>query len=157
MTPGLHIATPEAYRALHRGLTFTGSSSSINGFQSYVRALNEERSAGAASALGANDFEAAVSSQYPQLKTIMGKLRKLDAAGVRMTGSGSAVFAIFRSRMERERARTVLKGDRVFEGFRLLTASLVSRAGYRRLWRRQLAEHVELTENAWPLRSRYDR
>jgi 4-diphosphocytidyl-2-C-methyl-D-erythritol kinase len=157
VSPRLHIATPEAYRALNRSLTFTGSSSSINSFQSYVRALFEERSAGAASALGANDFEAAVSSQYPQLKTIMGKLRKLDAAGVRMTGSGSAVFAIFHSRTDRDRARTVLKGDRVFEDFRLLAASLVSRAGYRRLWRRQLAEHIELRENTWPLRSRYEK
>jgi 4-diphosphocytidyl-2-C-methyl-D-erythritol kinase len=157
VSPGLHIATPEAYRALNRGLTFTGSSSSINGFQSYVRALIEGRSAGTASALGANDFEAAVSSQYTQLKTIMGKLSKLDAAGVRMTGSGSAVFAIFRSRKERERAQKVLQGNRVFQGFRVVTAALVSRAEYRRLWRRQLAEHIELQDKAWPLRSRYER
>ncbi len=157
VSPGLHIATPEAYRALDRGLTFTGSSSSINDFQSYVRALNEGRSAGTASALGANDFEAAVSKQYTQLKTIMGKLSKLDAAGVRMTGSGSAVYAIFRSRKERERARKVLQENRVFQGFRLLAAALVSRAAYRRLWRRQLGEHIELQDNEWPLRSRYER
>jgi 4-diphosphocytidyl-2-C-methyl-D-erythritol kinase len=157
VSTGLHIATPEAYRALNRGLTFTGSSSSINGFQSYVRALNEGRSAGTASALGANDFEAAVSRQYTQLKTIMGKLSKLDATGVRMTGSGSAVYAIFRSRRERDRAQEVLQGNRVFQGFRLLAAALVSRAAYRRLWRRQLAEHLELQDNAWPLRSRYER
>jgi 4-diphosphocytidyl-2-C-methyl-D-erythritol kinase len=157
VSTGLHIATPEAYRALNRGLTFTGSSSSINDFQSYVRALIEGRSAGTASALGANDFEAAVSSQYPQLKTIVGKLSKLDAVGVRMTGSGSAVFAIFRSCEERVRAQRVLQGDRVFRGFRLVPASLVSRAGYRRLWRRQLAEHVELQDNTWPPQSRYGR
>jgi 4-diphosphocytidyl-2-C-methyl-D-erythritol kinase len=157
VSPGLHIATPEAYRALNRSLTFTESSSSINGFQSYVRALSEGRSAGATSALGANDFEAAVSSQYPQLKTIMGKLWKLDAKGVRMTGSGSAVFAIFASRTDRERARRVLQVDRVFKGFRLVAASLVSRAGYRRMWRRQLAEHLESQENAWPLPSRHEK
>jgi len=110
-----------------------------------------------ASALGANDFEAAVSKQYTQLKTIMGKLSKLDAAGVRMTGSGSAVYAIFRSRKERERARKVLQENRVFQGFRLLAAALVSRAAYRRLWRRQLGEHIELQDNEWPLRSRYER
>jgi 4-diphosphocytidyl-2-C-methyl-D-erythritol kinase len=150
VSPGLHIATPEAYKALNRGLTFTESSSSINDFQSYVRSLIEERSAGTASAYGANDFEAAVSSQYPQLKTIMGKLSKLDAVGVRMTGSGSAVFAIFGSSEERDRARRMLQGDRVFQGFRLLAASLVSRASYRRLWRRQLAEHVEIQDNSWP-------
>src|SRR6202167_1819318 len=40
VSPGLHIATPDAYRALNRSLTFTGSSSSINTFQSYVRVLS---------------------------------------------------------------------------------------------------------------------
>jgi 4-diphosphocytidyl-2C-methyl-D-erythritol kinase len=115
-----------------------------------VRALSEQRSAGAASALGANDFEAAVSSQYPQLKTIMGKLRKFDALGVRMTGSGSAVFAIFESGEKRERVRMKLQGDRVFQGFRLVAAALVGRSSYRRLWRRQLAEHLEPRDNSWP-------
>ena len=33
-----------------------------------------------------------------------------------MTGSGSAFFAVFGSRAERDRAEAVLKGDRVFEG-----------------------------------------
>ena len=160
VSPGVHIATPEAYRALNRSLTFTGSSSSIDNFQCYVRALTDRRSAGAVSAFAANDFEAAVSSQYPQLKTIMGKLWKLGAAGVRMTGSGSAVFAIFGSGEERDRAKRVLEEGRESGAYRVLRSSLVSRAGYRRLWRRQLGEHVAgrtgLRENAWPLRSRYE-
>jgi hypothetical protein len=74
-----------------------------------------------------------------------------------MTGSGSAVFAIFRSRKDRERARGVLQEDRVLAGCRFLAASLVSRAGYRRLWTRQLAEHIGLQDKTWPLPSRYDR
>ena len=160
VSPGLHIATPEAYRALNRSLTFTGSSSSINDFQAYVRALVDGRSARAASAFGANDFEAAVSGQFPQLQAILGKLRKLGADGVRMTGSGSAVFAIFGSRESRDRARRVFEGGREFEGFRLMPASLVSRTSYRRLWLRQLSEHTSvgpgLTSFAWPLRSRYE-
>jgi 4-diphosphocytidyl-2-C-methyl-D-erythritol kinase len=158
VSPGLHIATAPAYSALGRSLTFMGTSSSINTFQSYVRALVETRSAGAASALSANDFESAVSGQYPQLKNIRAKLSRLGAAGVRMTGSGSAVVAIFGSRAERERARTMLLRDRVFEGCQVMPATLVSRRGYRALWRRQLSEHLANPQaDVWPLRSRYER
>jgi 4-diphosphocytidyl-2-C-methyl-D-erythritol kinase len=162
VSPGLHIATAPAYAALGRSLTFMGASSSINSFQSYVRALVETRSAGAASALSANDFESAVSGQFPQLKKMQAKLSRLGAAGARMTGSGSAVVAIFDSRQnsreDRERARTVLLRDRVFEGCRVMPAALVSRRSYRALWRRQLSEHLANPQtDVWPLRSRYER
>lgn len=160
VSAGVHIATAAAYQALHRSLTFTNLSSSINDFQSYVRALADARSAGTASAFAENDFESAVSSQHPQLRAIIGKLRKLGAAGARMTGSGSAVVGIFRSREQRDSARRVFEGVREFGGFRLLPASLVSRGAYRRLWRRQLAEHLPSQpgskDDAWPLRSRYE-
>ena len=96
VSPGIHVATGPAYQALGRGLTFTGSSSSINNFQAFVRALGAMASARLASALSANDFEAAVFRQYPQLKTIAGKAVGIWRGGSRMTGSGSAVFALFR-------------------------------------------------------------
>jgi len=162
LSTGLHIATGPAYGALGRSLTFTGASSSINSFQSYVRALVDSRSAGAASALSANDFESAVSGQFPQLKKIQAKLSRLGAAGVRMTGSGSAVVAFFGSRPDsrevRERARTMLLRDRMFEGCRVMPAALVSRRSYRALWRRQLHEHIgNPGTEVWPLPSRYER
>ena len=155
--PGLHAATGPAYQALGRGLTFPGSSRSINSFQAFVRALEEGRSAAAASAFSANDFEAVVSGQYPQLNTIRAKLSKLGAAGVRMTGSGSAVFALFRSRQERDRAGKVLQRDRGEEGCRVMAATLVNRRSYQRLWRRQLAEHLVSRDRLWPPQSRYAR
>jgi 4-diphosphocytidyl-2-C-methyl-D-erythritol kinase len=156
ISPGLHIATGPAYAALNRELTFPGSSRSINNFQAFVRALAETRSAGAAGSFSANDFEAAVSSQYPQLKTIQGKLWKYGAAAVRMTGSGSAVFGIFSSREDRERARIELQGDRVFHGYRVYPAALVSRTGYRGLWQRQLAGHLHPDRKLWPPHSVYE-
>lgn len=156
VSPGIHADTGAAYQALDRGLTFAGSSRSINSFQAFVRALERVRSAGAASAFSANDFEAVVSRQYPQLKTIRGKLSKLEVAGVRMTGSGSALFAIFRSREERERARKILEGDRTFRSCRVFPATLVNRRSYQRLWRRQLREHLITDENVWPPQSRYE-
>ncbi len=156
INPGLHIATGPAYAALGRELTFSGSSRSINSFQSFVRALGDTRSARAASAFSANDFESAVSSQYPQLKTIQGKLWKHGAAAVRMTGSGSAVFGIFSSREDRERARIELQGERVFQGYRVYPAALVSRKGYQRLWQRQLAGHLLPDRKLWPPHTAYE-
>jgi 4-diphosphocytidyl-2-C-methyl-D-erythritol kinase len=151
--PGLHIATGPAYKALGltRGGGLTGSdwSSKINEFQAFVRVLASGRSAGAASPFSANDFEAVVFREFPQLQSIERKLSKLGA-GVRMTGSGSAIFAVFGSRTERDRAEAALKGRHL-----VLPASLVRRAGYRRLWRRQLSEHLGGDQSLWPLQSRY--
>jgi 4-diphosphocytidyl-2-C-methyl-D-erythritol kinase len=149
VSPGLHVATGPAYQALGRGLTASDSSSKINEFQAFVRVLASGRSAGAASPFSANDFEAVVFREFPQLQTIKRKLSKLGA-GVRMTGSGSAIFAVFGSRTERDREEAVLKGRHL-----VFPASLVSRAGYRRLWRRQLSEHLGGDESLWPLQSRY--
>jgi len=157
--PGVHVATGPAYQALDRSLTFTGLSCSIRGFQEFVRALSERRRADLASAFSENDFEAVVFRQHPTLKTIWGKLSKSGAA--RMTGSGSAIFALYASAADRERARKVLAGDRVFRallnGGRLEPARLVSRRSYQRLWRRQLREHLDPHDDLWPPRSRYAR
>jgi 4-diphosphocytidyl-2-C-methyl-D-erythritol kinase len=153
---GIHVATAAAYQALRRGLTSPGSSHKINTFQLFVRALVDARSAKAASAFGANDFEPAVFGQFPQLKRMAAKLR-IHAAGARMTGSGSALFALFDSKSDRDAAQRILEGDRVFAGCRIMAANLVSGRGYRSLWRRQLAEHLNPNEFIWPPRSRYAR
>lgn len=150
---GIHVATGPAYQALDRGLTFTGSLYRINGFQGFVRLLGETRRADLACASSENDFEGVVFRQSPRLKTIRGKLSK-DA---RMTGSGSAIFAIYASVGDRERAREGLSGNPVFRGCELLAARLVNRRSYQRLWRRQLAGHLRPNDTIWPPRSRYAR
>jgi 4-diphosphocytidyl-2-C-methyl-D-erythritol kinase len=154
VAPGIHVSTPGAYKALGRGLTFIETSSKINSFQAFVRTLAQSRSAREASAFSANDFEAVVLTGYPPLKTIQGKLRKFSAAH-RMSGSGSAFFSIFASKREREmevRKWTKVGGERVFE------ESLVSGASYRKIWRKQLAEHLAPgMKDLWPLQSRYER
>jgi hypothetical protein len=52
-----------------------------------------------------------------------------------------------------------LEGDRAMRGCRMIPATLVSRKGYRRLWRRQLAEYLvgdaAPHELLWPLPSRH--
>jgi 4-diphosphocytidyl-2-C-methyl-D-erythritol kinase len=156
ISSGLHVATGAAYAALGRGLTSTASSSKISEFQLFVRMLDQTHSAEAASALSANDFEPVVFSQFPQLKTLLGKLRKTtNAAG--MTGSGSALFGIYRSGAERDSARKTLEEDRAFRECRVIPAKLVSRRSYQRLWRKQLAEHLGPNNSIWPPPSRYER
>jgi 4-diphosphocytidyl-2-C-methyl-D-erythritol kinase len=155
---GIHVATAAAYQALGRGLTSPDFSRKINDFRLFVRTLGDLRSARAASTLSANDFESAVFSQQPLLKKIWSRLRK-HSAGARMTGSGSALFAVYGSKAERDLAAKTLEGDRVFEDCRVIPASLVTGTSYRQLWRRQLAEHIEQTrsekELIWPPHSRH--
>jgi 4-diphosphocytidyl-2-C-methyl-D-erythritol kinase len=155
VSTGLHVATGAAYAALDRGLTFTGSSNKINDFQAFVRALGESRRADLACAQSENDFEAVVFRQFPKLKQILAKLSKVATA--RMTGSGSAIFAVFESNEALRRARKVLERDRVFEGCKLVPARLISGRNYRRLWRRRLEKHIVPDDNLWPPRSRYAR
>ena len=138
VAPGVHAATGPAYAALDRSLTFTGSSSSINSFQAYVRAIGVARRAGPASALSGNDFEAVVFRQHPKLRSILKRLSNTSGFGARMSGSGSSLFAIYGSVAERERARKVLEGDRLFRGCEMIDAKLVSRRSYRRMWQRIL-------------------
>jgi 4-diphosphocytidyl-2-C-methyl-D-erythritol kinase len=155
VSPGLHVATGPAYQLLARGLTLRNWSSSISSFQAFVRTLGGERSARVASALSGNDFEAVVFRQHPKLKKILGRLRESGAAGARMTGSGSALFAIYGSKAERDSAQRVLEGDRVFESCSVAPAKLVSRRSYQRLWRRQLRDHLAPHNELWPPLSRY--
>jgi hypothetical protein len=66
-----------------------------------------------------------------------------------MTGSGSSVFGLFPDRNKVRRAQDLLKGTMSFP------VSLVSRARYRSMWRRALAEYV--TPELWPPQNRYSR
>jgi hypothetical protein len=67
-----------------------------------------------------------------------------------MTGSGSALFGLFRDREEMRRALERFRDEKVFP------ISLVARARYRSLWRRALAPHIGPERNVWPPRSRYE-
>jgi 4-diphosphocytidyl-2-C-methyl-D-erythritol kinase len=156
ISPGVHVSTPAAYQAIGLSLTSPDASRKMNAFQLFVRTLGDLRSAGAASTLSANDFESAVFSLHPQLKKMWSRLRK-HAAGARMTGSGSALFALFESTAERDLAQKVLEGDSVMKASRILPARLVSAISYRRMWQKQLAAAGLSSDLLWPLPSRHAR
>jgi 4-diphosphocytidyl-2-C-methyl-D-erythritol kinase len=136
IVPEVQVSTAEAYRALGRGsgpADHSGTSKAgLASFRSYVWALEQGRSAAAAGGFSANDFEASVFERHPQLGRIRARLAKLGAAQARLTGSGSALVALFHSTAERERAEQAIAGDRVLRNCRVLRARLINRRSYRR-------------------------
>lgn len=149
VTPGVHVSTSEAYRALGRELTFNGLSHSINSFRSFVWSLGGGLSSGDQPSFGQNDFESAVFGRHPKLRALKNRLLQAGALSALMTGSGSALFGVFGSREERRRAAARFREQTVYP------VSAVSRDVYRSLWRRQLRAHI--TGNEWPPRSHYAR
>jgi 4-diphosphocytidyl-2-C-methyl-D-erythritol kinase len=74
----------------------------------------------------ANDFEAAVFPRYPRLRNIKRELLRQGAEEATLAGSGSAVFALFRSPAMARRAAQRFPKDSVF------ICETVSRGDYRR-------------------------
>jgi len=140
--PDVHVSTAEAYRRLSPRLTTESEQNKIFSFQSLALA-------GGVSETGCNDFEAVVMEQYPQLALLKKRLERAGAAPALMSGSGSAVFGLFRTREQGFRARNALSGEKA------VGISLVNRTRYRAIWWRALQEHIE--QKLWPPRSRYAR
>jgi 4-diphosphocytidyl-2-C-methyl-D-erythritol kinase len=99
-----------------------------------------------AGAGGLNDFEEVVFERHPELAAVKLRLERAGAVHALLSGSGSSVFGLFRSRADASHALQSL-GERAF------AISLVSRARYRRLWWRQLTPHIQ--DQQWPPLSRY--
>jgi len=149
VAPRLHVSTPEAYKALSRGLTFSGLSHTIDSFRSFVWGLDGGLSKGGTCDGGANDFEAPVFKLHPRLKALKGKLLKVGAQPARLTGSGSALFGVFGCKADRDEALRSFQDEPAF------AVSAISRQQYRSLWWRQLRAHI--SGRVWPPQSRYDR
>jgi 4-diphosphocytidyl-2-C-methyl-D-erythritol kinase len=147
VAPGLHVSTSEAYRALSPRLTSESQQNKIVSFQSRICSETGIDSRGQAGGVYVNDFETVVFERFPRLAALKQRLVKLGADPAMMTGSGSALFGLFRTREQINRAIQELDAESVFP------ICFVSRARYRRMWWRQLAPHVE--ENLWPPSSRY--
>jgi 4-diphosphocytidyl-2-C-methyl-D-erythritol kinase len=146
VAPAVHVSTAEAYRRLSPRLTVELQESTILSFQSLVwdRGVPEDP---------CNVFEAVVFEQHGQLAELKRRLVRAGASPVLMSGSGSAIFGLFRGRAAARDALEV--GKNPFANERVVRFSLVSRARYRTLWWRALSEHID--QRTWPPRSRYAR
>jgi 4-diphosphocytidyl-2-C-methyl-D-erythritol kinase len=145
VVPGVHVSTAEAYRRLSPRLTSESQQNKIFSFQSHTWDWGGREAAG-------NDFEAVVFEEHRHLAALKKRLLGAGASAAMMTGSGSAVFGMFRSRDEVSCALESLKRPGMPGPYRI---SLVSRARYRSMWCRALEEHT--TRRIWPPQSRYFR
>jgi 4-diphosphocytidyl-2-C-methyl-D-erythritol kinase len=142
VTPRVHSSTAEAYRALSPGLTTETQQNKMFNFQS----LTWSGDWGGA----CNDFETVVFERHPELSRWKSRLERAGARPALMTGSGSALFGLFRARKDAASALELLGRKNA------QTITLVSRARYRAAWRRSLKAHI--TEDPiWPPLSRYVR
>jgi 4-diphosphocytidyl-2-C-methyl-D-erythritol kinase len=146
VAPAIHVSTAEAYRALGRTLTIDAPGNMISSFQSSVWRKTAGVPGGSVSAPGENDFEEVVFRQHPRLQSIKKALLRLGADAALLTGSGAALFGIFRTRDELKEALPHFHEERVFP-FRF-----VSRASYRARWWRRLVAHVD--REIWPPQNR---
>jgi len=157
VAPGIHVSTPEAYRALGRtGLTTDVNANDTYSFQSFAWGAAVPGQTLVIS--GVNDFESVVFRQFPLLKTIQGKLWRLGARPARMSGSGSALFGLFESKEAASRARERL--EKTLPQGNAFEIRTVTRKAYRQMWRRALGEHLRVEDatgdsGEWPPQSRY--
>jgi len=142
ITPGIHVSTAEAYRALGRPLAGADAAPLVNDFQTPPAAWRVE-----------NDFEPVVFRQHSHLELIKGKLLKLGARPALMSGSGSTIFGIFANRQIRDRAEGWFRKE--FAANQVHPVSLVRRAKYRALWRRQLGAGLDTKLWPWQSQDRY--
>ena len=115
--PAIHVSTPEAYGWLGRSEADPGSAAILPGATRLADWESLER-------LVRNDLQAPVLARHPALSELLARLRSCEPAAAAMTGSGSALFAIFRDDAERVRARRQLGGSAEAEGAKLVDIRL---------------------------------
>ena len=76
-----------------------------------------------------NDLEEPVSNRHPEIGEMVRRLRAAGAVRAGMTGSGSAVFGLFRSATAAERARRAVRR----RGWRTMRTRTIDAAGHLRL------------------------
>lgn len=100
--PPIGIATPDAYRWWDQSGMHEGSRGPV------VLEPDSLSSWGSVGRLGANDFELPVFGKHPEIRTLFERLAATKPFWVRLSGSGSAVAAVYRNERDRDDAGQVL-------------------------------------------------
>lgn len=133
VSSGVHVSTPEAYRALNRNvtnaLTSQEESPILREFQTIAWRLADSR---LEQLPLKNEFEDVVFELHPELRVLVRKLLKNNAKLAMMTGSGAAVFGVFGNRAQAQAAAAKFGSTQVF------AVRFVTRRQYKSLWCRAL-------------------
>jgi 4-diphosphocytidyl-2-C-methyl-D-erythritol kinase len=147
--PSVSVDTAGAYAALARPVTELTSLAvdrRMEKFRELVCALDAQGVSGGWQQLCENDFEAAIYPRSTSLPGLERLLRKLGAAPVRMTGSGSALFAVFSASDQRNRAVREVE-RRLPEAF-VRPVRFLGPMEYRRAWWKSLGSLA--VAGVWP-------
>jgi 4-diphosphocytidyl-2-C-methyl-D-erythritol kinase len=121
--PGFPISTAQAYRGLDSRLTSQGKPRTINNVGAWPQfPLLDWGPA-------ENDFEPVVFAKWPELARLKRHLIRAGAEIASLTGSGSAVYAVFESNRQLLHASKLIP-----KGWLKFWSRTLSRADYRRLW-----------------------
>ncbi|MBM3760389.1 MAG: 4-(cytidine 5'-diphospho)-2-C-methyl-D-erythritol kinase [Acidobacteria bacterium] len=159
VAPGLHISTPDAYRALNRpsvaSLTEDAQVEIIKRFRSLVRSVREDQPLAAWAAVCENDFEPVAFKQHPQLLFLVKAIKDSGALLARMSGSGSTLFGLYESAEAAAAAETLLRAEISGHAtaIRVEKFHSISRRRYERAWHTALSSFTDGA--SWPPRSRF--
>ncbi len=119
--PGFAVSTAEAYREADFRLTKSRRASRISLFGAWPPFPQDDWGP------AENDFEQVVFARWPELGTVKTQLIRAGAEIASLTGSGSALYAIFASARKLARALKLVPG-----GWRTFRTRSLTRAEYRR-------------------------
>jgi 4-diphosphocytidyl-2-C-methyl-D-erythritol kinase len=102
LTPPVQVSTPEAYGWVDEARQFAGRRGAV------ALDLDALSTWGDIGRMAGNDFESVVFGRHPAVRAAFEALVKTRPLVCRMSGSGSAIFAVYRSDGDREDARMML-------------------------------------------------
>jgi 4-diphosphocytidyl-2-C-methyl-D-erythritol kinase len=120
--PGFSISTAQAYHQAGSRLTSKGKASNIDNFGAWP--LFPQENWGPAE----NDFERVVFAKWPELARLKAQLLRAGAEIASLTGSGSAIFALFRFAHFPARTSKLIP-----HGWQVFRTRTLSRSGYQRM------------------------
>jgi 4-diphosphocytidyl-2-C-methyl-D-erythritol kinase len=102
VTPPVGVGTPEAYRWLDAARQSAGRRGAV------ALDLDALSRWGDIGRLAGNDFESVVFARVPEIRAAFEALVRTRPLVCRMSGSGSTLFAVYRSARDRDDARSIL-------------------------------------------------
>ena len=118
LLPDLYVSTTEAYARWDRRYEETGIAASARPFELSMSALT---SWSGIRSLAVNDFEPVVYSWQPKLGALRDRLAESEPLVAMLSGSGSALFAVYEDEEQRESAAKELRDEHA--GVRVVSAS----------------------------------
>jgi len=108
LLPDLHVSTGEAYQKWDRRYEETGIAASAQPFELSMSAL---ASWSGIRSLAVNDFEPVVFGWHSRLATLQKRLAESEPLVAMLSGSGSAVFAVYEDEEQRDGAAVALRDE----------------------------------------------